>query len=108
MSMYNRGLVVVCKTVGFPFNYEKNGKFLLDPKTIPNGCVGFLREVSGTKQIAAHPRSLQPEEFILDLDALVKMVDTELDRFGYSHKYHEKVATILGMVHDRWQQLESP
>ena len=108
MSMYNRGLVVVCKTVGFPFNYDKKWKFLLDPNTIPNGCVAFLREVHGTKQIAAHPRSLQPEEFMFDLDALVKMVDTELDRFGYSHKYHEKVATILGMVHDRWQQLESP
>ena len=107
MSMYNKGLIVVCKTVGFPFNYEIHRNRLREPNTIPNGCVAFLREVQQTKQIAAHPRSLQAVEFIFDLHALVKMVDEELENLGYTQRYHEKVTKILRLVHDRWQQLES-
>ena len=39
-SMYNRGLLVACKTRGFPFHYEASKKHLHDKNTIPNGCIG--------------------------------------------------------------------
>jgi len=34
MSMYNRGLVVVCKTYGFPYNHEKNKHKLQDKDSV--------------------------------------------------------------------------
>ena len=52
-SMYNRGLVVVCKTYGFPYNHEKNQHKLQDKDSIPNGCIGYLRNVLQVKQIRA-------------------------------------------------------
>ena len=89
VSMYNRGLVVVCKTYGFPYNHEKNQHKLQDKDSIPNGCLGYLRNVLQVKQICAHPRCLQIEEFVFQLDSLVKMVDAELEALGYTQKYHE-------------------
>ena len=106
MSMYNRGLVVVCKTSGFPYNHEKNRHKLQDKDSIPNGCLGYLRNVLQVKQICAHPRCLQIEEFVFQLDSLVKMVDAELEALGYTQKYHEHMTNLLTKVQDRWRVIE--
>ena len=106
MSLYERGLVVVCKTRGFPFNYEKNSWKLRDSNKIPNGCIGYLRDVLGVKQLCAHPGCLQVEEFVFELSALVKMVDAELEALGYTHQYHTHVTAVLSTVKDRWRMIE--
>jgi hypothetical protein len=56
MSMYNKGLIVVCKTSGFPFNYHNYKNMLPDRNSIPIGCIGYLRDVLKMKQLCAHPR----------------------------------------------------
>ena len=106
MSMYDRGLVVVCKTRGFPFNYAKNWSRLHDYNVIPKGCIGYLRDVLGVKQLCAHPGCLQVEEFVFELSALVKMVDAELGALGYTHQYHTHVTAVLSTVKDRWRMIE--
>ena len=105
MSMYNKGLIVVCKTLGFPFNYDNYKNILPDRNSIPSGCIGYLREVIAMKQLCAHPRCLQLEGFIFELGALVKLVDAELEDLGYSHKYHEEVTKVLAKVKDRWRMI---
>ena len=105
MSMYNRGLIVVCKARGFPFNYTTNSHKLLKD-VIPDGCVGYLRDMMGVKQVCAHPQCLQVDEFVFKLSSLVKMVDAELDAQGYSYKYHEQVTKLLAKVQDRWRMIQ--
>ena len=94
------------KTRGFPFNYAKNWGKLRDYNKIPNGCIGYLRDVLGVKQLCAHPGCLQVEEFVFELSALVKMVDAELEALGYTHQYHEHVTAVLSNVKDRWRMIE--
>ena len=104
--MYNHGLIVVCKTYGFPYNHAQNHHKLQDDDAIPNGCIGYLRQVGGAKQICAHPRCLQIEEFVFQLDSLVKMVDAELAGLGYTQMYHEHMTNLLAKVQDRWRIVE--
>ena len=60
-----------------------------------------MRDVLGAKQLCAHPRRMQLEEFMFDLDALVKTVDASLEGLGYNLKYHEQVTKALAKVQDR-------
>ena len=100
--MYNKGIVVQCKVVGFQWNWDKNSS--ATNETVPHGTYAWLRRVHDERQILCEEFGVEVVAFIIKTKLLLPIIDNELEKCGYSSRYHRVAEDMLGRAFKRFER----